>query len=70
MHSCTTSTNATWNRFVTALAVTAIIRCVEPQLRSTTFANTLWQVSKEIIKNDKQALPDAIKAVRCWLGFH
>jgi len=69
MHSCTTSTNATWNRVITAIAVTAIIRYVEPQLQSTSFSNTLWQVGKQIIKNDKQSLPDAIRAVRCWLGL-
>ena len=56
MHSCITSTNATWNRFVTALIITATIRYVEPQLQSTTFANTLWQVSKQIIKNDELAI--------------
>lgn len=69
MSSCTTSTNATWNRAITAIAVTVIIRYLDPQLQSTTFSSTLWQVSKQIIKNDKQALPDAIRAVRCWLGI-
>jgi len=69
MHSCTTSTNATWNRVITAFVITAIIRYVEPQ-QSTTFSSTLLQVGKQIINNDKQALPDAIRAVRCWLGFH
>ncbi len=69
MHSCTASTNATCNRVITAFVVTAIIQYVEPR-QSTTFTNTLWQVGKQIIKNDKHALPDAIRAIRCLLGFH
>ena len=69
MTSCTTSTNATWNRIITAFVITSIIRYVEPQ-QSATFSSTLLQVGKQIIKNDKQSLPDAIRAVRCWLGLH
>ena len=63
------ATNATVNRIITATLATAIIRYVEPQLQSTPFSTTLWQVCKVMIKNDKQALPDVIKAIRHWLGI-
>jgi len=69
MKSCTRATNATWDRIITATATTLLVRFIDPQPQSIPFSNTLWQVCKVLIKNDKQALPDVVKAVRCWLGL-
>ncbi len=41
MSSCNNSTDVTMNRIITTILATAIIRYIEPQLQSTTFANTL-----------------------------
>ena len=69
MTSCTDAKDATWNRIITATATTILVRYLDPQLQTMPFSTTLWNVSKALIKNDKQALPDAIKALRCWLGI-
>lgn len=67
--SCTRATNATWDRILTVGITTLAIRLIEPRLQTMSFSSTAWEVAKTLIKNDENALPDAIKAVRCWLGI-
>lgn len=69
MKACRRAKDTTIERIATVGATTILLRLIDNQPQSGSFWNTFWQVSKVVIKNDKQALPDLIKALRCWLGI-
>ena len=61
--------DATVDRIVNIGARTILLRFIDNNSQYRSFWSDFWQVSKAVIKEDKQAVPDLFKAVRCWLGL-
>ena len=60
---------ATVNRLVTIGVTTTLIRLFDINSYRRSFWSDFWQVTKETIRNDKQALPDFFKSIRCELNL-
>jgi len=61
--------DTTIDRIVNIGATTLLLRLIDNNSQYRSFWSDFWQVSKTVINDDKQALPDFFKALRCWLNL-
>lgn len=59
----------TIDRLVNVGVTTVLLRLIDSTSYTRSFWSDYWQVSKEVVREDKHALPDAIKALSCWFGI-